>query len=264
MIKSFKNTGFSLVEVLMSVGILAVGMILIGSVFPAAIHFSTIATERTIATAVADEAFAKVRIFGIDPCEPDYKADLKNLRDDRHADFNDLGDVFPLIKDMNTWEFAYPSNTKEASQKQYFWSALCRLIDKDKRLVQVTVFVSRKPGTGMTYYDPNDGFIDWALRPQTDWPKPVKIKITESTSRTNEIIITNPEEKTFINDGYTIIEDKTGQIYRVLDRYGNNDLTLLLDTNWLAAASTSVWVIPPPVNGGRYPCIGIYQKIISF
>ena len=25
-----------------------------------------------------------------------------------------------------------------------------------------------------------------------------------------------------------------------------------------------VWVVPPPIQGGRNPCIGVYQKVIRF
>ena len=61
-----KNDGFSLTEVLMSVGILTVGLIFVAGVFPVGIHFATIATERTIAAVVADEAFAKIRLYELD------------------------------------------------------------------------------------------------------------------------------------------------------------------------------------------------------
>ena len=47
----------------MAVGIMAVGMVFIAGVFPVGIHFTTIATERTIAAVVADEAFAKIKLY---------------------------------------------------------------------------------------------------------------------------------------------------------------------------------------------------------
>jgi len=68
--KGHQYSGFSLTEVLLAVGTLAIGMIFISGTFLTGIHFSTIATERTIAAVVADEAFAKIRLYGVDPVDP--------------------------------------------------------------------------------------------------------------------------------------------------------------------------------------------------
>jgi hypothetical protein len=71
----------------------------------------------------------------------------------------------------------------------------------------------------------------------------------------------------FINDGYSIVDDKTGDIYRILERRGN---VVRLDKNWAGSIAQWVWTIPAPVSflpsgtSGRYPCIGVYQKIIRF
>ena len=45
----------------MAVGLLAVGMLFIAGFFPVGIHLTTVATERTMAPIVADEAFAKIQ-----------------------------------------------------------------------------------------------------------------------------------------------------------------------------------------------------------
>ncbi len=66
-----------------------------------------------------------------------------------------------------------------------------------------------------------------------------------------------------------------GQIYRVLKRYSDDPATplredeiILLDRPWDTGVGVvspdKVWVVPPPVGGGRYPCIAIYQKVIRF
>ena len=57
--------GFSLTEVVIAIGLLAVGMLFIAGSFPVSVHFTTVATERTIAATVADEAFAKIKLYGI-------------------------------------------------------------------------------------------------------------------------------------------------------------------------------------------------------
>ena len=76
-----------------------------------------------------------------------------------------------------------------------------------------------------------------------------------------------PGKEAFINDGYTIVDDENGRIYRVLERYAPpNHNTIRLDRPWNPGmiSPDRVWVVPPPVGGGRYPCIAIYQRVIRF
>ena len=223
------NKGFSLTEVLLSIGILAVGMTFVAGVFPVAIHFTTIATERTIAAVVADEAFAKIRLYGIgEPNDPN---------------------AFLAAQYIDPNEFAYPSTNTDISKKQYYWSALCRYIGE--RNVQVTVFVCRKTGSKTVY--------------QGGLGRPVPMPVGVSgIPGDDELQITG--DKTFINDGYTIVDNQTGDIYRVLERDADVPDRIVLDRDWesLGEWPRWVWVIPPPVGGGRYPCIAIYQKVIRF
>jgi len=271
-----KNPGFSLTEVLLSVGTLAVGMIFIAGVFPVAIHFSTVATEQTIAAVVADEAFAKIRIYAIgdldnSPTNDDYDPDewsLEVKNGEALADFNNT-DVFPATEDINSREFAYPSEPGIGiSQKQYFWSALCRLTEgtllDPNPPVQVTVFVCRRVSPHLVYRTP-DG------KDNSERPIPVIINVGYGNEK-NELEIRESGKKTYINDGYTIVDDRTGRLYRVLKRYPPpDDEIILLDRDWNDEdwqGSTHdpewIWVVPPPVNGGKNPCIAIYQKVIRF
>ena len=249
-----RHSGFSLTEVLLSVGILAVGMVFVAGVFPVAIHFTTIATERTIAAIVADEAFAKIRLYAEgDPTQNNDDIELAGLQENELTGFYDVN-VFPAAVNIPPCEFAYPSDPNiSLLRKQYFWSALLRPVSD--RLVQVTVFVSRRTSPGLEYPAPPEG------TGVVNWPMPVRVGVSQVTD--NELQIDNANQRTFINDGYTIVDDETGQIYRVLERYPPpDDDTILLDRDW--EGSGEVWVVPPPVNGNRYPCIAIYQKVIRF
>jgi hypothetical protein len=105
-----------------------------------------------------------------------------------------------------------------------------------------------------------------------NWPVLVPVSIS-GVFGNRELTIQNPLDKTFINDGYTIVDNETGDIYRVLERYADDPTTpavdeervILLDRNWQGVNPTDlVWVVPPPIGGGRYPCIAIYQRVIGF
>jgi hypothetical protein len=231
-------SGFSLTEVLLAVGTLAIGMIFISGTFLTGIHFSTIATERTIAAVVADEAFAKIRMYGINRADP-------NLTVNQQTRFESLCSI-PAV------EFAYPS-IKTPAEKHYFWSALCRPVywGSDNRLFQVTVFVSRKTGTTTTYHG------------GLGRPVPAQVGVTGAAG---DYILSITDDVTFINDGYTIVENGTGDIYRVVERGADpahpEQITLARDKSW--RGGDLVWVVPPPVGGGKNPCIGIYQRLVRF
>jgi len=246
--------------------VLAIGMIFVAGVFPLGIRFTTIASERTTAAVVAEEAFAKIKLYAV-PTETD-DIDLDKLKEYKFMDSNDpdIDDVFPAMEYIDSNDFAYPSTDTDISQKQYYWSALFRLAEErteqndPNRLVQVIVFVSRKAGPHLKYIDPRDH------NKEVDWPMPVKVEVTPG-SKHNEIEIKLDEEKTFINDGYTIVDDKTGRLYRVLERYKEPDYgykIVLLDRDWDNGTPEYVWVVPPPIGGGRQPCIAVYQKVIRF
>jgi len=268
-----KNMGFSLAEVLLAMGVLAIGMIFVAGVFPLGIRFTAIASERTTAAAAADEAFAKIKLYAV----PTDDVDLSQLKEDKFMDSNDpdIKDVFPRMEYIDSNEFAYPSTDTDISQKQYYWSALFRrTANNPNRLVQVIVFVSRKAGPNLKYYKPEDeGKVGWPMPDEVDWPMPVKVEVEQVSGKDNEIEIkaANAKEKTFINDGYTIVDDRTGRLYRVLERYKHPDYDykiVLLDRDWDESDPGGhpkyVWVVPPPIGGGRQPCIAVYQKIIRF
>ncbi len=253
-----RQNGFSLTEVLIAVGVLSVGMVFIAGVFPVGIYLTTIAAEQTTAAVVADEAFAKVKLYAEgDPADPLDDIDLSQLDVNELEFFNKALDS--LVVDMNEGEFFYPSVDAGNSNRQYCWSALCRRVDLSGSLVQVTVFVSRKVSPSSQYPDPNDP-TDTA--DSVSYPMPVRVSIS-GVPGSSEITIDNSNAQTFINDGCTIVDNETGKLYRVLERYPSpSDNTILLDRPW--QGSDSVWVVPPAVGGSRNPCIAVYQKVIGF
>lgn len=108
----------------MAVATLAIGMLFVGGTFAVGIHYSTRATEKALAGVIAEEAFTKIRLYGLGDGDP-----------------NSSGyELFELPADRE-FEYAYPSD-KETVPKQYFWSALVKT-DPNMGLVQATVFVMR-------------------------------------------------------------------------------------------------------------------------
>jgi len=227
-LRTTNSKGFSLTEVLLAVGILAVGMLFIAGTFLVGIHFSTIATEQTIAAVAADEAFAKIKLYGVNLDPNLWGGELV-------VHFNRVA-----LTPINPDEFAYPS-TNTVAEKQYYWSALCRF--PDSNLVQVTVFVCRSSGSAR--------------------PVPVKVNVQQSISNNSELVVTDGNEA-LINDGYTIVDNYAGWIYRVLERYADRPNIIHLDRPWLGGPTGSVWVVPPAAGGGRNPCIAVYPKVMRF
>lgn len=256
------NAAFSLTETLLAVGALAIGMIFIGGTFLAGIHFTTIATERTIAAVAADEAFAKIRLYGAD-------VNLPSLTTSQLTPFSA---VAPISGD----ELLYPSTTAPMSQKQYYWVALCRRINQNSNLVQVTLFVSRKVGAGAEYWG-RQGSTGWPNLQRLSFPRPIPVNVIQDPAldSADQIRIVDAvpgdtvDERTFVNDGYTVVDGRTGQIYRVLERKADQPEKIVLDGPWRGPAVAPptggwVWVVPPPIGGGKSPCIAIYQKVFRF
>ncbi|MHC4479041.1 MAG: type IV pilus modification PilV family protein [Planctomycetota bacterium] len=256
--KPDKGKGFSLTEVLLAVGTLAIGMIFVAGIFPAGLVLSTKATERTMAAIVADEAFAKVKLIAGDPSFPISADDFQPGVRLQTLSFDDT--VEALHGEEINLEFLYPSLYEmDPDDKRYCWSAICRQVGPSQ--VQVTVFVCRRVGGGSKYLY----VVDWqrlSLASDGDRPRPIAVPV-KRTLDPNAVEVVPGAAARFINDGYTIVSDASGQFYRVLRRHPPNILNL--DGPWQEEGlGDEVWVVPPPERGGRYPCIAVHQKVIQF
>ena len=79
MIFRLRHKGFSLVEVMMSAGILAIGFVLIAGAFPVGVKLTALATERTIGMTASSEAFAKIKLYGVDLADSDWPGGSSNV-----------------------------------------------------------------------------------------------------------------------------------------------------------------------------------------
>ncbi|MCF7972493.1 MAG: prepilin-type N-terminal cleavage/methylation domain-containing protein [Phycisphaerae bacterium] len=142
MTDTHKQSGFSLIEVLLAIATLAVGMLFVGGTFLLGIHFSRLSTEQSIAPVVAEEAFAKMALYGVTGVSSDNTFSALNL------------------VDANDWEYSYPSVMDE-TPKQYHWTAIGRLAGASN-LMEVTVFVMRQAALEKVIPEKSE---DWATDP---------------------------------------------------------------------------------------------------
>ncbi len=248
-------------ETLLAVGTLAIGMVFVAGTFLAGVYFATISTERTIAAVVVDEAFAKIHLYGLDP---------------NHASLKTDGYVsYEQLVTLPAEERLYPSTGSDID-KQYSWSAICKRMGADSRLVEFTIFICRRMGGATRYWTRTTGTASPELD-QVDLPRPVRLNLMQVTGTTvpGDVAIRDAvasdtiDERMFINDGTTLVVDATGEIYRVLERYANSPEKLRLDRPWTgtdlaSAAGAWVWVVPPPTSGGRAPLVAVYQRVLRF
>ncbi len=246
--KKLKNNGFSLTEVLMAVGILSVGMMLIATMFPVGIYLTGLASERTMAAIVADEAFAKIRLYGIDSSSL-----LWNIQSCLSYE-----NVPGRTIDPN--EFSYPSVDPCVTNRQYYWSASCNKLSMGPAGMEclVTVFVARRTSPNLTYLNGKD-----------DGKRPVAVSV-EAVNVAGE-----PDKleiptwyKKYVNPPTTILDPLSGRLYRVIDRMdkpGTGAPTIVtLDRNWVGILLNDIRIIPPPDTGGKNADVEVFQRIIRF
>ncbi len=282
--KTMKNLtrnhfGFSLIETMLAAGILGVGLVLIAMVFPVGIKLTSVATERTVGAIAADEAFAKIKLWGFPRTWPTLTnqtcADYRELLNTQYAGYPGWS-----IKDISWSEFLYPSDDNIGQPRVYHWSALCRALD-DKQ-VQITVFVTRKVAENIQFRSTINSGVGPLPGSLQAWPSPVVVSLKyDGTPRELKIgVLLWGDEHEFLNGGMVLLEDRTGRLYtieQVRDSDGDGQReTLVLSQPWQwpgyelnpdappAAAQTNLrfWVVPPGIGSSRNPVIAVRQKVM--
>ena len=268
-IKSRKK-GFSLTEVMLAAGILAIGFMLIAAVFPAGIKLTAMATERTIGAVVANEAFAKMKMWGVvDVNDVDAFGNLiwpanPSTQCVYFEDVISTGLLVPVVEE----DFCYPS-VAWGEEKKYCWSGILRYTGGNQ--AQATVFVNRIVGLNLEYpyldWNWSTNSASWDIR---DRVQPIRIGVYWAGA--NGLEFEEDTAEKYVNAGSVIVDDFSGDIYRVMERIpddADNDL-LVLERDWTGPAGDEglslpayIWVVPPALKGGRYPCVGVYQEMMD-
>lgn len=285
--KTGKQNGFSLTEVLIATAILAVGLMMIAMAFPVGVKLTTLATERTVGTVAANEAFAKFQLYSRDPdgAGPFTAIDFANKIPNWTTSHSNLPEMVSLMSNLpasvlflsvlsGNNEQWYPS-VVPVEERKYHWSIIARQTVVNVNELQVTAFVTRVMDGSGGYYD----MVGAKASPlPLDYPAPVTVKVTVKPADANEVAIdiTSPLNYNiaaanvllFFIEGCMIVDDATGEIYRVVEIKDSDAAvgkeTLVLNRPYSSFGAKLIWVVPPAVGSTRNPCIFVQQKTIGF
>lgn len=288
------HKGFTLVEVLLAAGILVIGLILVAGAFPLGIKMTTVSTERTVGTVVADEAIAKIRLL-IDPNDAgqDYYGIDTSVLDSLETPVYDLGELFVSFQDstpllyqgvVSDVDLTWPSVDTE-DDKYYYWSALLKYAMPTTGKgyptdLDAVVFISRITGLGAEYPDPANPSL------RINIPKPVIVPVDTAASDGTKIVVMDDSTTPFDERDYFdhIVEDAVlimtennppltspltasahDTMVLIVKKLNPVDYTITLDNPIDAAQVNSFfWFVPTSYNSSRNPCIGVYQERIPF
>ena len=264
-----KNTrykkGFTLVEVMLAAAIMAIGLMLVAGAFPVGIKLTAVSTERTIGAIAANEAFAKIHLFGDPnkPNQPPYGIDFSQVPVGGLIDFGNV-----LKQGFDTTEYEYPS-ADTGQTKYYHWSALLKSLGGTR--THAVVFVTRTAGAGARYPNPID------LTNTIPIPKPIPVPVVfPDTDDDNKIIVFDDgvvdfddiELLEYISDGAILVMvdeiTKDVMILNVLEVDRINNTLKLIEAIDSDLVGSHFWVIPTAVGSSRNPCIGVYQETMTF
>ena len=261
--KQTNKTAFTLTEVLISMGIFAVGMVLVMSVFPLGLSLTVQNAEQTIASAAADSFENKIKILAPTSSATNFTA----------LNFRTIQSVFDLSGDgVSDSVFLYPSDTV-ADDGVYVICAIGKLVSSpDVRLIEFVCRKSYKSNLYRTTDDPLSSDKD-------DWealPEPVKVEMDKDidTDKPGNILkldndwinMSNPAWTDFIVPNSLIVADNTGDQFKVEEVLADGFFRInkfLTDAD--RANIEFIWLVPPAANGGnKSPAVAVYESIIEF
>lgn len=230
-LRTTARAGFSLVELMIAMGIFAVGAIAVASIFPVAILLQKATVENVNARAYADSAFALVTARGFNESYLLTPAPT-------------LNEVFADAQAVEEWsrlDRLYNATLLPASRR-VAWTALFMPTDLTAGAEEwlVLIFVMRRQADGV--YNKGGTAADWASD-FTDNTMPSVTWLTPSSAGGQVIAFDNDPRLVRIGD---VVVDDSGRDWRVT---GASDTQITVDGQIPAGSISRIWYVHPGNTG---------------
>lgn len=280
--------GFSLVEVMIAMGIFAVGFIAVAAMFPAGIILQKQTMSDVESQLVARNAAAMVRAREI-TFKPDGPVgDLPGQVDIRDISGNANGTLQPILNNTSAtgisqtgnaslslgtrWSLgdrSYPMSQGLVNGRKYYWVPMIRRTKNPASAADwvVLVFVLRRD-TGSNYsFTPSPGFSNPSFANVNDGPDIPKVVGVDATANGNYFNLGSKKNDLYPAGGDNQadqvrpgdwVADNNGVTYQVIEADANGFYVTSNIPPTVAPATVKVWYAPPS-EGKSSPCTRIIQ-----
>lgn len=296
-----KNAGFSLTEVLIAAGILAVGFMMLLTLFPLGLQLTAKQTENTMGYLAARQTFTNARLIlndgvskapmipvsGAQPAYRDFRElfwavdkDSDGIIDAREADYSAANGDYELTYDP--YLFMYPLDSSLSDEDKKYGTTVL-IGGKDGDYADMFVYTYRRLGSEARF---PLVFTDDFDNPDNVGNRPVALSLTidndfvDDDEKGNLIMIDdshytaldNLVDKglglaSFIAVDSEIIVDSTARTYRVSDVSSHKGEHYIRIHATLTGADREkfkrIWFVPPAIGAGRSAAVDLARQTIK-
>ncbi len=236
-----RNSGFSLTEVLMAAGILAMGFMMVLTLFPLGLKLTAKQTEATIGTLAAREAFINASLL----------MQSGEATGAVAAKYKDFDQIFGVDK-YDPSLFIYPTASDVLDEdKKYSTTVLLGNANGD--YAEAIVFACRRIGVEARFPIDSDN-------PAILGDRPVALSVNVTASDDLLTFDDGWPISSYICFESEIVSDNDGQIYKVVEVMPT-DGQVRVDRA-LTGIVGKIWFVPPAVGAGRSAAVGVSRQNI--